>query len=129
MTTKQADRQSLSKRQVYEGCVLASFAIAIFQGALQMAPSLEVNGWAIALTKLIASPILSLAVAFAVSRLKSRIAALFFLAFMAVALWLIYLDLVEGYWDNIPFAVGIFSVIADLIACGLIVRWFVRREL
>lgn len=120
---------SLSKRLAFESLICASFILSIVQGLAQMIPSLEVNGWMISVTKLFVSPVLSLALAFAVSRWRSRIAAVIFLCTVGLAVWLVYLDLVEDYWRNLPFVIGLFSVLADLIAAGLVVRWFARSEL
>lgn len=113
----------------FESLICASFILAIIQGLAQMVPSLEVNGWLISLTKLVVSPFLSLALAFAVSRWRSRLAAFIYLATVGLALWLVYLDLAEDYWRNLPFVLGAFSVLADVMASGLILRWFSRAEL
>jgi hypothetical protein len=114
---------------LYERLICASFALSVLQGAVQLAPSLEVNGWAISLTKLFMSPILSLLLGFAVTRLRSRIAALVFGLSLLASLWLVWLDLVESYWNNIPFAIGAGTVLIDMLAAAMIVRWVAKSEL
>ncbi|HSF12347.1 MAG TPA: hypothetical protein VLA50_05180 [Erythrobacter sp.] len=114
---------------LYERLILASFALSLLQGALQLAPSLTVNGWAISLTKLFMSPILSLLLGFAVTRLRSRIAAAVFILSLLASLWLVWLDLVESYWNNIPFAIGAGTVLIDLLAASIIIRWVAKSEL
>lgn len=119
----------LSERLAFESLICASFILSLLQGLAQINPSLEVYGWMISLTRLFVSPALSLALAFAVSRWRSRIAAIFFLLTVGLSLWLVYLDLVEDYWRNLPFILGMFSILADLVAGALVVRWFARSEL
>lgn len=113
----------------FERLVWISFGLALLQGALQLMPSLDVNGWAISLMKLFVSPVISLLVALAVSRLRSRIAAIVFILSLLASLVLAYLDVVEDYWRNLPFAVGATSIIVDLAAAAIISRWLVRSEL
>lgn len=113
----------------FERLVWISFGLALLQGALQLMPSLDVNGWAISLMKLFVSPVISLLVALAVSRLRSRIAAIVFILSLLASLVLAYLDVVEDYWRNLPFAVGATSIIVDLAAAAIMSRWLVRSEL
>ncbi|WP_379920602.1 hypothetical protein [Erythrobacter sp. R86502] len=113
----------------FERLVWISFGFAVLQGALQIMPSLEVNGWAISLMKLFVSPVLSLLLALAVSRLRSRIAAVVFILSLTASLVLAYLDIVEDYWRNLPFAIGATSIVVDVVAAAIIVRWLVKSEL
>jgi hypothetical protein len=75
------------------------------------------------------SPVISPLVALAVSRLRSRIAAIVFILSLLASLVLAYLDVVEDYWRNLPFAVGATSIIVDLAAAAIMSRWLVRSEL
>jgi hypothetical protein len=127
--TLTAKPAGLDGAALYERLILASFALSLLQGALQLAPSLSVNGWTISLTKLFMSPVLSLLLGFAVSRLRSLIAAAVFVLSLLASLWLVWLDLVESYWNNIPFAIGAGTVLIDLVAAGMIVRWVAKSEL
>ena len=102
--------------------------MALLQGALQLMPSLDVNGWAISLMKLFVSPVISLLVALAVTRLRSRIAAIVFVLSLLASLVLAYLDVVEDYWRNLPFAIGAMSIIVDVAAAAIISRWLVKSE-
>lgn len=129
MKTLTARPVGLEGVKLYEQLILVSFALSLVQGALQLTPSLAVNGWAISLTKLFMSPVLSLFLGFAVSRLRSRIAAAVFVLSLLASMWLVWLDLVESYWNNIPFAIGAGTVLIDLMAAGMIVRWVVKSEL
>lgn len=114
---------------LFERLIWISFALSLLQAALQMAPSLEVNGWAISLTKLFVSPVISLLVGLAVTRLRSRLAAAIFMLTLFASLWLVWLDLVESYWNNLPFAIGAGTVAVDLMAAVMIVRWLAKSEL
>lgn len=112
----------------FERLVWISFGLALLQGALQLMPSLDVNGWAISLMKLFVSPVISLLVALAVTRLRSRIAAIVFVLSLLASLVLAYLDVVEDYWRNLPFAIGAMSIIVDVAAAAIISRWLVKSE-
>lgn len=112
----------------FERLVWISFGLALLQGALQLMPSLDVNGWAISLMKLFGSPVISLLVALAVTRLRSRIAAIVFVLSLLASLVLAYLDVVEDYWRNLPFAIGAISIIVDVAAAAIISRWLVKSE-
>ena len=120
---------ALALQAFFEKLVWASFLLSLLQGSLQLLPSLDVNGWTISLTKLFFSPVVSLLLALAISRLRSRIAAVVFMLSVLAALWLAYLDLVEEYWNNIPFAIGAVSIFCDLIAAFIVGKWLVRREI
>ena len=111
-------------RRRYEVLVAASFLLATAQGALQLAPSLEVNGAAIALTKLFVSPVLSLLIVLLVSRLRSRVAGIIFLVSLILALGLAVLDVLEGYAANLPFVVGAGSIVLDCFAAWIMLSWF-----
>ncbi|MEE4288864.1 MAG: hypothetical protein V2J14_05800 [Erythrobacter sp.] len=112
----------------FERLIWISFGLSLLQGALQLIPSLDVNGWAISLMKLFVSPVISLLVALAVSRLRSRIAAIVFVLSLSASLVLAYLDVVEDYWRNLPFAIGAMSIIVDVAAAAIISRWLVKSE-
>ena len=112
----------------FERLIWISFGLSLVQGALQLMPSLDVNGWAISLMKLFVSPVISLLVALAVSRLHSRIAAGFFILSLLASLVLAYLDVVEDYWRNLPFAIGAASILVDVAAAAIISRWLVKSE-
>lgn len=112
----------------FERLVWISFGLALLQGALHLMPSLDVNGWAISLMKLFVSPVISLLVALAVSRLRSRIAAIVFILSLLASLVLAYHDVVEDYWRNLPFAIGATSIIIDVAAAAIIGRWLVKSE-
>ncbi|GAB5352373.1 hypothetical protein [Qipengyuania sp. 483] len=129
MTATATTRRPLDGARTFERLVWASFALSILQGTLQMAPSLDVNGWAISLTKLFVSPVLSLLVGLAVIRFRSKLAGVVYILSLLVSLWLVYLDLVEDYWRNLPFAIGSTSILVDLLAASFIVRWLARSEL
>lgn len=112
----------------FERLIWISFGLSLLQGALQLMPSLDVNGWAISLTKLFVSPVISLLVALAVSRLHSRIAAVVFILSLMASMVLAYLDVVEDYWRNLPFAIGAASILVDVAAAAIISRWLVKSE-
>ena len=113
----------------FERLIWISFGLSLCQGALQLMPSLDVNGWAISLTKLFVSPIISLLVAFAISRLRSRVAAIVFLLTLLASVVLAYLDVIEDYWRNLPFAIGAASIMVDVAAAGIIGRWLAKSQL
>lgn len=112
----------------FERLIWISFGLSMLQGALQLMPSLDVNGWAITLMKLFVSPVISLLVALAVSRLHSRIAAVVFILSLMASMVLAYLDVVEDYWRNLPFAIGAASILVDVAAAAIISRWLVKSE-
>lgn len=124
-----AQENVLERRSLFEQLLIVSFILSVIQGAIQLAPSLEVNGWAISSTKLFFSPVISTLIGFAISRLRSRIATAIYLLALCLSFWLVYLDLVEGYWNNLPFVVGLTSIIADTVAAVLIVRWMSNGDL
>ena len=124
-----AGKHPLQHRTLYERLIWTSFALALLQGALQLSPSLDVNGWAISLTKLFVSPVISLLLALAVSRLRSRIASVIFILSLLASIVLAYLDVVEDYWRNIPFAIGALSILVDVVAAIIITRWLIKAEL
>lgn len=113
----------------FERLIWLSFGLSLCQGALQLMPSLDVNGWGISLMKLFVSPVISLLVALAVSRLRSRVAAVVFVLTLLASVVLAYLDLVEDYWRNLPFAIGAASILVDVAAAGIIVRWLTKSQL
>lgn len=113
----------------FERLIWVSFGLSLLQGALQLIPSLDVNGWAISLMKLFVSPVISLLVALAVSRLRSRVAAVVFILSLLASLVLAYLDIVEAYWRNLPFAIGAASILVDVAAAAIISRWVVKSEI
>jgi hypothetical protein len=128
MIEPQSETALLPGRLTFERLIWISFGLSLLQGALQLMPSLDVNGWAISLMKLFVSPVISLLVAIAVSRLHSRIAAAVFLLSLLASLVLGYLDVVEGYWRNLPFAIGAASILVDVVAAAIISRWLVKSE-
>lgn len=128
MIEPQSETALLPGRLTFERLIWISFGLSLLQGALQLMPSLNVNGWAISLMKLFVSPVISLLVAIAVSRLHSRIAAAVFLLSLLASLVLGYLDVVEGYWRNLPFAIGAASILVDVVAAAIISRWLVKSE-
>ena len=128
MNEPQSETALLPGRLTFERLIWISFGLSLLQGALQLMPSLDVNGWAISLMKLFVSPVISLLVAIAVSRLHSRIAAAVFLLSLLASLVLGYLDVVEGYWRNLPFAIGAASILVDVVAAAIISRWLVKSE-
>jgi hypothetical protein len=128
MIEPQSETALLPGRLTFERLIWISFGLSLLQGALQLMPSLDVNGWAISLMKLFVSPVISLLVAIAVSRLHSRIAAAVFLLSLLASLVLGYLEVVEGYWRNLPFAIGAASILVDVVAAAIISRWLVKSE-
>lgn len=129
MIKPESGKASLPGRVTYERLIWISFGLSLLQGALQLMPSLDVNGWAISLMKLFVSPAISLLVALAVSRLHSRIAAIVFILSLFASLVLAYFDLVEDYWRNLPFAIGATSIIIDVAGAAIVGRWLVKSEI
>lgn len=113
----------------FERLIWISFGLSLLQGAWQLMPSLDVNGWAISLMKLFVSPVISLLVALAVSRLRSRVAAVVFILSLLASLVLAYLDIVDAYWRNLPFTIGGVSILVDVAAAVIITRWLVESEI
>lgn len=129
MNVAVAQKPVLERRGLFEQLLIASFLLSILQGAVQLAPSVEVNGWAISMTKLFFSPVISTLIGFAISRLHSRIAMVIYLLALCLSWWLVYLDLVENYWNNLAFAIGFSSILVDTFATFLILRWVSNGDL
>ncbi|GGD01806.1 hypothetical protein [Aquisalinus flavus] len=115
-------------RTLFEGLVVVSFVLTIAQSLLQAESSFAVNDTAIALTKLFIGPLIGLALAFAVSRLRSVIAAVLYLVLMIIAVLITASDIAAGDPLNLIFIIGLVAVICDVAAALIIMKWIVGRR-
>jgi hypothetical protein len=113
---------SPSRRRSFEGLVIAVLVLEWIQGTVQYPASLAAHGVVIAAGDAFVAPIASFALALAISRLGSRVAALLFLLLLALAVASTIGDALTGWLTDPAFLIGSAAVALDLVATALVLR-------
>jgi len=125
-TENKSKKRAFEHQTRYEKLIVASFLISLIKEMFYLPENLAELGPGMTLFEMFFYGILALLLGFAVSRLKSRIAAIFFLVTVALALFIIGTDFLENRWKSVPFSVGLISIIIDCIASTYILRWLFK---
>lgn len=121
-------RSHFPNRSLYERLIVLSFSLAILKDVVDLPAFINDMGVVASLVDITIWSVFSLAIAFAVSRLKSRIAAVIFCALVALCLFVILTDFMNGRWANVSFWIGIMAFCLDCFAVYLIAHWFLRKK-
>ena len=124
--SRQSNRH-FENRGHFELLIISSFFISLTRDALEFSANIEDFGLSVTVFDMIVYSLLSLGLGFLVSRLRSKIAAAFFLTLVALALFVIGTDLFQDRWKNLPFGIGLTSIIFDCMASFYILRWLFKK--
>lgn len=122
-------KRKLNKQSLFERLIIAAALLALVQGIYQLPKLIETYGYWEGVFDAFAMPIISMLIGLAVSRLRSRVAAVIFVVSLILTLGVLGFDLFDMQWKNLPYALGASSVALEAVAAWIAIGWMFAGNL